>query len=477
MSACLAGVPADDRLLGDIARLIAAIDDAVSRQVDAIIHAPPFQALEAAWRGLALLANTVARTRMVRLHVLDASWAELCRDIEHAAEFDQSTLFRLIYSEEIGMPGGLPFGLLVGDYQVAHRPGPGRVTDDVAGLRGLAGIAAASFCPVVLGASPALLGIERFAALGAGLDVADAFEGEAFIRWRSLRAQDDARFIGLALPRVLLRHRWLADDRRRIDGFRYAEDVGADGGGLLWGNAAFVFAVAVIRRFDQSGWFADLRGAPQDREAGGLVRDLPPFVFDTDAHGIAAQAPLEVRVSGVQEQGLSELGLLPVTAAPYSVALLFNTNASLHAPPSYDRAEATWNARISSMLQYMLCVSRFAHYLLMMMRDRVGGYASAPEVQRQLNTWIAAYCLGSDGATDEMRARFPLRDAGIEVSDVGGRGGAGGGAPPRPRLPSRRRDARQGERQRADAGHPAERAQARVLRPDPVLRRRAGRRH
>ena len=424
MSARAAGDAAHDRLLGDCARLIAAIDAAVSRQVDAIIHALPFQALEASWRGLALIAATIARTRLVRLRVLDVSWAELCRDIEHAVEFDQSALFRLIYSDEIGMPGGLPFGLLVGDYYACHKPGAGRATDDVAGLRGLAAIAAASFCPIVLGASPVLLGLEQFSSLGAGMEVSDAFEGQAYTRWRALRQQEDSRFVGLALPRVLLRRIWLADDRRRPEAFRYAEDIGADGGGLLWGNAAFVFAVAVIRRFDQSGWFADLRGAPQDREAGGLVRDLPPFVFDTDRHDIAAQPPLEVRVSGVQEQGLSELGLLPLTAAPYTVALLFNTNASLHSPPSYDRAEATWNARISSMLQYMLCVSRFAHYLLMMMRDRVGSYASASEVQRQLNAWIAAYCLGSDGATDEMRARFPLRDAGIEVSDVPGRPGA-----------------------------------------------------
>ncbi len=415
---------ADDQLLGDCARLIAAIDAAVSRQVDAVIHAPAFQALESSWRGLALLADTVSRARQVRLRVLDISWTELCRDVEHAVEFDQSMLFRLIYSDEIGMAGGVPFGLMVGDYQVAHRPAAGRATDDVAGLRGLAAIAAASFCPMILGAAPNLLGLERFAALGNGLDVADAFEGEAYIRWRALRAQEDARFLGLALPRVLLRRIWQPDDRRRIDGFRYAEDIGADGSGLLWGNAAFAFAVAVIRRFDQSGWFADLRGAPQDRDAGGIVRELPPFLFDTDDHGIAAQPPLEVRVSGVQEQGLSELGLLPISAAPYTVALLFNTNASMHAPPSYDRAEANWNARISSMLQYMLCVSRFAHYLLMMMRDRVGSYASASDVQRQLNAWIAAYCLGSEGATDDMRARYPLRDAGIEVSDIPGRPGA-----------------------------------------------------
>ena len=154
------------------------------------------------------------------------------------------------------------------------------------------------------------------------------------------------------------------------------------------------------------------------------MTELPAYVFTTDAHGIAAQPPLEIRVSGVQEQQLSDLGIVPVTAAPYSTALLFNSNASLHQPARYDRDEATWNARISSMLQYVLCVSRFSHYLLVMIRDRVGGYVGAKDVERQLNAWLNQYCLGSDGATDEMRARFPLREASIDVREIAGRPGA-----------------------------------------------------
>ena len=410
----------------DIDRVIALIDAAISRQVDAIIHAPAFQALEAAWRGLALLARTAAHGRQVRLRVLDASWQEVCRDIDQAVEFDQSHLFRLIYSDEVGTPGGQPFGMIVADYTVSHRVGPTRArgTDDVATLRGLAALAAAAFCPMVMAASPLLLGLDRFGEIGAGFDLGNALDGLSHARWRALRTQEDTRFLGLVAPRVLLRSVWEPDSRSRIDGFRYAEDAGPEGEGLLWGNPAFVFGVAVIRRFEESGWFADLRGAPQDRIAGGLVPDLAPYVFDTDAHGIAAQPPLEVRMTGTQEQTLSELGLVPISAAPYSTALLFNSNASLHAPPSFDRMEATWNARISSMLQYMLCVSRFAHFLLMMMRDRVGSFAGAGDVQRQLNAWLAGYCLGSDGATDEMRARYPLRDAGVEVNEISGRPGA-----------------------------------------------------
>ncbi len=403
--------------------MIAAIDAAVSRQVDAVLHKPAFQALEATWRSLQILVKVVAQTRQVRLRILDLTWFDLSRDIEHAVEFDQSNLFRLIYNEEIGQAGGQPFGLIVADFAVAHRPSPGRATDDVTILRGLASIGAAAFCPIVLGAAPGLLGLRSFRDM-AGLDVADAFDGLAHARWRVLRQHVDMRFIGLLLPRVLLRSAYQPDTRNRIDGFRYAEDIGLEAEGLVWGNAAYVFAIAVLRRFDQSGWFADLRGAPQDRVGGGLVTEIPAAVFDTDDHGIAAQPPLELRLSGVQEQQLAELGLVPVTGAPYGTALLLNSNASLHAPVKYDRMEATWNARISAMLQYVLCVSRFAHYLMIMMRDRVGSYAGPGDVQRQLSSWLSKYCLASEGTSDEMRARFPLRDAAVEVTEVAGRPGA-----------------------------------------------------
>ncbi len=420
-----AAEPARRRTVGArIDRVIAGIDAAVSRQVDAVLHAPAFQRLEASWRGLALLVAVAAPMRQVRLRMLDVTWAEIGRDLDQAVEFDQSNLFRLIYSDEIGMPGGQPNGLLVADFAVSHRTGSGAGVDDITVLQGLSAIAAAAFCPIVLGAAPALLEVENFAALGSGLSPADPFAGLAYARWRALRAREDTRFLGLVLPRILLRQAWPAGDRRRNDGFHYQEDIGADGQGLLWGNAAFAFAVVVLRRFDQSGWFADLRGVPQDKVAGGLVTELPAYAFTSDAHGIANQAPVDVRLGGLQEQMLNDAGLIPVAVAPYTPFLLFNSNASLHVPARFDRIEATWNARISSMLQYVLCVSRFAHFLLVMMRDQAGGYVGAPDVKRRLETWLNTYCLGSDGASDEMRARFPLREASIDVSDVPGRPGA-----------------------------------------------------
>ena len=419
-------------------RLIAAIDALLSAQVDAILHHRGFQALEASWRQLHALTGTARGMRLVRIKVLDLSWAALGRDLDRASEFDQSTLFRLVYSEQIGTAGGEPFGLLVMDRAVSHRPGgePGRVHDDVTMLQSLAGIGAAAFCPILLQAAPDLLDLPDWPAAGAGVDLAPVLDDPAHLRWRSLRQATDTRFLGLTLPRVLVRLPWSDVDRGRPDGFVYrGETVGAGGqsdamqsdgmhsDGMLWGNAAFAFAATVLCLFDESGWFADLRGARQDSGGAGLVEGLAVHAFATDTGTIAGQPPVEVRLTSAQEQTLGDAGLIPVIAAPYTAKVMFNGNASLHAPAQYARGEATWNARISAMLQYILCVSRFAHYLLVMMRDTVGSYQGVGEVQARLNTWLQKYCLGNDDPSTEARARFPLREAFVEVHEVAGRPG------------------------------------------------------
>ena len=424
-----ASVPGENELRAE--RLIAAIDGLLSEQVDAILHAPGFQALEALWRQLHTFVVLSRPMRQVRVKLLDVSWAELHRDIARASEFDQSTLFRLVYSEQLGSPGGEPFGVVIVDHAVSHLPGgPAqgqRAHDDVTVLQTLAAIGAAAFCPFLLGASPRLLDLEDWTDAGPMFDVASPARGASHQRWQSLRQNEDTRFLGLLLPRLLVRRPHEAVDRHRRDGFRYrGESVGADGpsSGMLWGNPAFAFAGTVIRLFDESGWFADLRGVRQDAPGAGLVDWLPVHRFNTDAGMIAGQPPVEVRLSAAQEQALTEVGLIPVTAAPYTRHLMFRSNPSLHAPKAYDRPDATWNARISAMLQYVFCVSRFAHYLLVMMRESVGSFKGAGEVQARLNAWLQKYTLGNDDPSQEARARYPLREAFVEVYDVPGRPGA-----------------------------------------------------
>ena len=411
----------DARLEAD--RLIALIDEALSRQVSRILHHPLFQAMEARWRGLALLLRAARKAPDVKVKIFSASWNEFGRSMERATEFDQSRLFELVYSQEFDMPGGEPFGMLVGDYTIGHQPeGEGR--DPIGTLGAVAAVAAAAFCPFVAAASPRLLQLESYGELARLPDLARLPTDIGLARWKRLRAREDTRFIGLVAPRILLRGAYSADDRGRVDGFRFTEQTDGAGTHLLWGNGAFAFASVAIRRFIQSGWFADLRGAPQDEEGGGLVSTLEPFDLGLESEGLSAQAPVEVRLTGLQEQQLSELGLVPLSVNYLSTTAVFNSNQSLHEPANYSSPHASQNARLSAMLQYVLCASRFAHYLKVILREEVGRLADTRSIQRKLDTWLSEYTLGNDDADANLRARYPLRLATVQVEELPGRAGA-----------------------------------------------------
>lgn len=409
-----------------IDRLIASIDALLSAQVNAILHHPRFQQLEASWRGLAYLVTASATTRRVRIRLLDVSWRELARDFECAIDFDQSQLFDKVYGAEFGTPGGEPFGLLIGDYYVRHQRSAEHPTDDVGTLKAIAAVAAAAFCPFVTGCAPGLLGVDRFADLASDVDLARSFEGLDFARWRSLREADDARFVGIALPRILLRQPY-RDDPRRVDGFRFRERAGApDAAEFLWGNAAFAFAGVAMRAFDHYGWFADLRGVPDDLDGGGLVADLPGHGFQSDGRSTMANAPLDVYLTDRQEKQLSELGFVPLSRVGYLDACVFYSAQSIHRPKGYDRPGATANARLSAMLQYVLCASRFAHYIKTIGRDRIGSFTTAADFEEHLRRWLQGYCLANEDAPTALMARYPLRDAEVQVRDIAGRPGTFG---------------------------------------------------
>ena len=270
-------------VLEEIDRRIAAIDGLLTAQVNAILHHPRFQALEASWRGLAWLADGLEGRERLKLRVLPVGWSAIARDLDRAAEFDQTQLFRKIYENEFGMPGGEPFGLIVADFYVQHRPIRSG-TDDVAVLRGLAGVAAAAFCPIVLGAAPGLFGLDSFRELHPTLDLDRLFGQREYTRWRAMQREEDTRFLGVLLPPVLLRRPHA--DMDRLDRFRFAEATGAgDAGEWLWGNPGYAFAWVVMRAYGESGWFADIRGTRAEDLKGGLVRDLARADFATDAPG------------------------------------------------------------------------------------------------------------------------------------------------------------------------------------------------
>lgn len=406
-----------DQVLLHLSREIARLDGILTRQVNAILHHPQFQKLEASWRGLKYLVEQSVDADNIKIRVLNISWKEIARDAERAIEFDQSQLFKKIYGEEFDTPGGEPYGLLIGDYEIRHRPGPDHPTDDLSVLTSVSHVAAAAFAPFVASADPALLGLDDFVQLERPLNLSRTFEQMEYLKWRAFRDSEDSRFVGLALPRVLTRLPY-EDDGSRVDGFRFKEDVeGPDRDKYLWGNAAYAFASVVVRAFAQTGWLAEIRGVQRGVEGGGLVTGLPTPSFKTDRRGVAPRFGTEVAVTDEQEKELGELGFIPLCHCHDTEYAAFYGNQSVQKAKKFDVAAATINAKLSAMLQYMLCVSRFAHYVKVIGRDKVGSFAEADECENFLHRWLQRYVTGDSDASTEVKARYPLREASVEVRE------------------------------------------------------------
>lgn len=400
-----------------ITRQIAEIDALVSDQLDAILHHPRLQRLEASWRGLGQLVEQADGVANVRIRVLDISWAEIARDMARAIEFDQSQLFHKIYSEEYGTPGGEPYGVLIGDYEISHQVSPAHPHDDLATLDGLAQIAAAAFAPFIAGVASEFFGLDDFTGLGQPINLGNVLVQQEYIRWRALREKPDSRFVGLTLPRVLMRRPYGTEPGRH-PGLAFRERTGGvDARHYLWGNACYAFAGILIREFAHVGWFGHIRGVPRDHLAGGLVTTLPVDEFATDSAGIAIKPVTEVIITDSVERELSELGFIPLCQchdAPYAA---FYNNQSIQQPKVHGSSDARVNARLSAMLQHILCGSRVAHYLKVMFRDKVGSFATAGDCERHLRDWLHRYTTGRDDLEWEDQARYPLRESDVTVRE------------------------------------------------------------
>jgi type VI secretion system protein ImpD/type VI secretion system protein ImpC len=413
-----------EALRGALDRDIAALDTLIGAQLDAILHHSRLQRLEGSWRGVAWLTEGIEPGRRVKVRILQASWPEICRDLERAPEFDRSTMFRLVYEEEFGMPGGEPYGVLVVDHELRHRPAPGAPTDDVTAVASLAAVGAAAFAPVVFGASPALLEVDAWPQLQAVQDVTAPIGGPEHTRWRGLAARADLRFIGVTLPRLLARPPW-RDDPARLDRFRYAERA-ADWRHRVWMCAGYAFAASAARAFAAHGWPADVRGVETDRVGGGLIENLPDEPFASGPAIAWQRIPAEISLTDRQERALVDAGLMPVCALPYGREMVFGAVRSLQAPQRHmgpNAAAADASARISAQVNALLCAARFAHYLKVMGRDMVGSFQTADEIQRRLHDWLQKHVNANRNATGEQRARYPLSEGRILVEEKPGKPG------------------------------------------------------
>jgi type VI secretion system protein ImpC len=393
---------------------IAQIDHLISIQLNEIMHHPELQKLEGTWRGLKYLLSQSETSAMLKIKVFNVPKKELLRDLQRASEFDQSVTFKKVFEEEFGMFGGAPFGALVGDYQF------GRSGQDIELLEKISQVAAAAHAPFITGTSPDMFNLDNFTALDAPRDLGTVFDSTAYAKWKSFRDSEDSRYVALTAPRMLLREPY-SRDTVPLEAFDFNEHVdGTDHEKYLWGNAAWGLAARVTQAFAKFGWCATIRGV----ESGGLVEGLPVHNFQTESGDIALKCPTETPITDRREKELADLGFAPLVHCKGTDKAAFFSVQSAQKPKKYDTAAATANARISAQLPYIFAVSRFAHYLKSIMRDKIGGFTSRTEIEQFLNRWISNYVVSNDSAGFETKAKHPLREARVDVVEIPGKPGA-----------------------------------------------------
>jgi type VI secretion system protein ImpC len=392
---------------------IAQIDQLLSEQVNAIMHHPEFQKLESSWRGLKYLVMQSETSPMLKVKMLNASKKDLIKDFKTAPEFDQSALFKKIYEEEYGTFGGAPYAALIGDYEFSRHP------EDFYLLEELSHVAASAHAPFISSAAPGLFGLETFNDIGKPRDLSKIFDTVEYAKWKSFRESEDARYVGLVLPHVLGRLPY-GRDTVPVEQFNFEEDVdGTDHSKYLWTNAAYAFGARLTDAFAKYGWLAAIRGV----EGGGLVEGLPTHTFKTDDGEIALKCPTEVAITDRSEKLLSDLGFISLVHCKNTDYAAFFGGQSTQKAKAYNTDAANANARLSSQLPYVFAASRIAHYMKSIMRDKIGSFASRENVQQFLNTWLAQYVLLDDSASQEAKAKYPLREARVDVVEVPGKPG------------------------------------------------------
>lgn len=407
-------VVVSDNLSANIDARIAEIDQLISAQLSEVLHAPEFQKIESSWTGLHYLCKHTSTGERLKIKLLNTSKKDIVKDFKTAIDFDQSALFKKVYEEEFGTFGGSPFGALIGDFEI------GRGAEDMYFVEQMSHVAAASHAPFISAASSELFGLEAFTDLGKPRDLAKVFDTVDYAKWKSFRESEDARYVGLTVPRFLGRLPYDPKEGITTEGFNFVEEVdGTDHSKYLWVNTAYALGARLTAAFETYGWCAAIRGV----EGGGLVEDLPTHTFKTDDGELALKCPTEVAITDRREKELSDLGFIPLVHCKNTDYAAFFGAQSAQKAKKYDSDAANANAALSAQLQYMFAVCRIAHYMKSMMRDKVGSFANTLDVERYLHNWLMQYVVDSQDASQEIRAQKPLREASVEVSEVPGRPG------------------------------------------------------
>ncbi|ANC41039.1 type VI secretion system contractile sheath large subunit [Hafnia alvei] len=399
-----------NKLLVD--RMIAELDNKLSKQMDEVLHSSRFKELEASWRSLKLLVDRTDFKENIKIHVLHATKSELLDDFEYSPEISQSGFYKHVYASGYGQFGGEPIASVIGSYEFSQS------SADMKLLQYVSSVGAMAHAPFLSSVSPSFFGLNSFTELSAIKELKAVFEGPAYVKWRALRETEDARYIGLTAPRFLLR---LPYDRNEnpVKSFDYQEDVNADHEHYLWGNTAYLLASNITDSFAKYRWCPNIIG-PQ---SGGSVNDLPVHIFDSLGQ-LQSKIPTEVLITDRREYELAEEGFITLTMRKGSDnAAFFSANSIQKCkvfPPTREGKIAETNYKLGTQLPYMFIVNRLAHYIKVLQREQLGAWKERQDLQRELNQWIRQFVADQENPPSEVRSRRPLRGASITVSDVDG---------------------------------------------------------
>lgn len=395
--------------------MIAELDKKLTAQVNKIIHHQDFEDLESAWRGLDYLVSHTETSEQLKIRVLNISKQELGKTLKKfkGSSWDQSPIFKMVYESEYGTAGGEPYGALIGNYYF-NQSAP-----DLEVLKGIAQIASAAHAPFIAAADPSMLNLDSWQDLSNPRDLTKIFTTPEYAAWRSFRETDESRYVALTLPRVLSRMPY-GPDTNPVEDFAFVEDTSdGDSAKYVWMNAAYAMGVNINRSFADYGWCAHIRGV----ESGGIVSDLPTHTFPTDDGGIATKCPTEIAITDRREAELSKNGFLPLCYWKNTDYAVFLGGQTVNKPLEYDNADATANAALSARLPYIFATSRFAHYLKCIVRDKIGSFRERADMQNWLSDWISNYVTSDPNASEEVKAKYPLAEARVEVDEIEGQPG------------------------------------------------------
>ncbi len=408
-----------ESLLKTINTAVAQIDKSISQQMRKVMKAPELHDVEGRWRGLQTLVKNSELGSDLKIKVFNIDKNDCFKQFQESPTIDRSPLFNIIYHHEYGTAGGEPYGVLLTDYTFGFKG------QDVALMRALAEVGAASHMPIIAAASPDMFGIPDFPAFAEGRPVAPGFNSPTYNKWNNFRATEDSRYLVLTLPRVMAREPY-GKDAKPVEAFDFEEfEVDASGTPVfdpntdfVWSNACFSLGLKISESFSRFGWCTAIRGM----ENGGKVEDLPNYVYKAPTGDLIQQCPTEVNITDEREKELSDLGFLPLIHYKTTCHATFIGAQTTQKPKVYDNPDATANAAISARLPYMMAAGRIAHYLKVIGRDRIGSNIEGAELQQELSTWLGKYT-NAAAVSNDARAKFPLKESSVKVVEQRGRPG------------------------------------------------------